>query len=123
MTAAAAACRRWDWEVAGPPPPDAARPANMRWIGWSEDVWPLLCAADVVVTHGGTGTILKLLTLGKPAVLVPRRAARQEHIDDHQAPVCAEFAARGLVLTREADALTSDDFGWPVPDRAVRPVA
>lgn len=40
--------------------------------------------ADVVVTHAGVGTVMDLLDLGICPVVVPRRAAHGEHVDDHQ---------------------------------------
>lgn len=40
--------------------------------------------ADVVITHSGVGTILHLLDQGISPVVVPRRASRNEHVDDHQ---------------------------------------
>ncbi len=40
--------------------------------------------ADLVVTHAGVGTILQLLDWGIYPVVVPRRKASKEHVDDHQ---------------------------------------
>lgn len=43
-----------------------------------------LQSADVVVAHAGMGTILSALELGKPVVVMPRRADLGEHRNDHQ---------------------------------------
>ena len=40
--------------------------------------------ADVIVAHAGMGSILTALELGKPIVVMPRRAHLGEHRNDHQ---------------------------------------
>jgi UDP-N-acetylglucosamine--N-acetylmuramyl-(pentapeptide) pyrophosphoryl-undecaprenol N-acetylglucosamine transferase len=66
--------------------------------------------ADVVVAHAGVGTALAALEAGKCPVLVPRRLAHGEHVDDHQTQIALELARRGLSVSVEADALTRDDL-------------
>lgn len=63
--------------------------------------------ADVVVAHAGCGTLLRCLDLGKAPVLVPRRAAHGEHVDDHQVQLARTASAQGLAVMREAD-----DVDW-----------
>lgn len=58
--------------------------------------------ADVVITHSGVGTLMELLDLGVFPVVVPRRAARGEHVDDHQTQVAEVLASRGIALVKEA---------------------
>lgn len=67
---------------------------------------------DVVISHGGVGSALSIIELGKTAILVPRRAARAEHVDDHQVQLCSELARRDLALYREVDELTTADLEW-----------
>jgi UDP-N-acetylglucosamine transferase subunit ALG13 len=40
--------------------------------------------ADVIIAHAGMGSILTALELGKPIVVMPRRANLGEHRNDHQ---------------------------------------
>lgn len=40
--------------------------------------------ADVIIAHAGMGSILTALELGKPIVVMPRRAHLGEHRNDHQ---------------------------------------
>lgn len=54
--------------------------------------------SDVVVTHGGVGTLLGLLDLGVLPVVVARLSSYGEHVDDHQLQVVGELANRGLVI-------------------------
>jgi UDP-N-acetylglucosamine--N-acetylmuramyl-(pentapeptide) pyrophosphoryl-undecaprenol N-acetylglucosamine transferase len=66
--------------------------------------------ADVVVAHAGVGAALAALEVGKRPVLVPRRLARNEHVDDHQIQVAGELAERGLAFSVEAPDLSLDDL-------------
>ncbi|WP_328348503.1 glycosyltransferase [Micromonospora sp. NBC_00421] len=66
--------------------------------------------ADVIVTHAGVGSALAAMRAGQRAVYVPRRARHGEHVDDHQVEMARELDRQGLVLAREADAVTTDDL-------------
>ncbi|WP_231121277.1 glycosyltransferase [Motilibacter peucedani] len=66
--------------------------------------------ADVVVAHAGTGSSLGALQNGKLPVLVPRRAAFGEHVDDHQQQIADMLSGRGLALVREADQVSLADL-------------
>jgi len=64
-------------------------------------------SADVIVAHAGMGTILSALELGKPLLVMPRRAALGEHRNDHQLATAARFAAAGRI----AVATDTDELG------------
>lgn len=66
--------------------------------------------ADVVIAHAGVGAALDALEAGRHPVLVPRRLAHGEHIDDHQPQVAHALVARGLATVRDADALGYEDL-------------
>lgn len=66
--------------------------------------------ADVVVTHGGVGTILDCLDTGVRPVIIPRRFARNEHVDDHQLDFAREIESAGLGAVIEAPDLKADDL-------------
>lgn len=40
--------------------------------------------ADLIVAHAGMGSVITALSLGKPIIIFPRRAALFEHRNDHQ---------------------------------------
>lgn len=40
--------------------------------------------SDAIITHAGVGSILMSLEAGKLPIIVPRRAAFKEQVDDHQ---------------------------------------
>jgi UDP-N-acetylglucosamine transferase subunit ALG13 len=95
-------------------------------------------AADAIVAHAGMGTILSALELGKPLIVLPRRAALGEHRNEHQLATARRFAELGSVavafhedeLAARLDALTaapaaSEDAGRISPyasDRLVSAV-
>lgn len=52
---------------------------------------------ELVVAHAGIGTILSALELGKPVIVLPRKAVYGEHRNDHQLATAERFGARRLV--------------------------
>jgi UDP-N-acetylglucosamine transferase subunit ALG13 len=74
----------------------------------SEELAAEFAACDVVITHAGVGLSLLALASGRCPVLVPRRAERGEHVDNHQREVAAELDRRCLAVACEADELTAE---------------
>ncbi len=62
--------------------------------------------ADIVICHGGTGSLITALRQGCRIVAVPRLFAKGEVYDDHQAEITSAFAARGMI----AVANTADEL-------------
>ena len=58
----------------------------------------LLDKADIVITHGGAGTILTAIKKGKKIIAAPRLAKYKEHHNDHQKQIIGEFAKMGYIL-------------------------
>jgi UDP-N-acetylglucosamine transferase subunit ALG13 len=56
-----------------------------------------LGAARIVVAHAGTGSVIAALELGKPILVMPRRARLGETRNDHQFGMAKRFEERGLV--------------------------
>lgn len=56
-----------------------------------------MLAATAIVAHAGMGTILTALEMGKPLLVMPRRAALGEHRNDHQLAAARRFAELGSV--------------------------
>ena len=54
--------------------------------------------AELVITHGGFGSMRDALALGKPVVAVPRRVDFNEVQDDHQEELVSELERGGLVI-------------------------
>ncbi|MEO8723311.1 MAG: glycosyltransferase [Sphingobium sp.] len=63
-----------------------------------EEVTDLLKRADIVICHGGTGSIITALREGCRIITVPRQFELGEHYDEHQSEITTAFAERGLLL-------------------------
>ena len=62
-----------------------------------EKLSSLMAEADVVVCHGGPGTIMDARSHGKVPVCVPRNPGLGEHVDGHQMRFVATIAAERIV--------------------------
>lgn len=62
-----------------------------------DDIQAVLRQADLVVCHGGTGSLITALREGCRVVAMPRSSKLGEHYDDHQRQITQAFAARGLI--------------------------
>lgn len=62
-----------------------------------EEFHKLEKAADIVITHGGTGAIIGAVKQGKKVIAVPRLSKYGEHVDDHQLQLLQQFYEMGLV--------------------------
>jgi UDP-N-acetylglucosamine transferase subunit ALG13 len=54
--------------------------------------------ARVIVAHAGMGSIISALELGKPIVVMPRRADFRETRNDHQVATSERFGAQGRII-------------------------
>lgn len=71
------------------------------------DLAAAMAEADLVIAHAGVGSALMALQAGKCPVLVPRRKAHGEHVDDHQHQVAEALGGAGLALVADPGTLTS----------------
>lgn len=54
--------------------------------------------SDLIITHGGVGTILDGLKFNKKIIAIPRLSKYNEAINDHQKQICDEFNSKGYIL-------------------------
>jgi UDP-N-acetylglucosamine transferase subunit ALG13 len=79
-----------------------------RWAGWVDylgydEMEDATRQALAVVTHGGPGSIMLSSAFGRRPIVVPRRAALGEHVDDHQVVFCRRLAAQGAIDLAESE--------------------
>ena len=55
--------------------------------------------ANLIITHGGIGSVLNALSYNKKIIAFSRLAKYKEHINDHQVQIVNEFAKEGYILT------------------------
>ena len=58
----------------------------------------LLDKADLIITHGGVGSILAGIKKNKKIIAAPRLSKYKEHHNDHQKQIIKEFADKGYLL-------------------------
>jgi UDP-N-acetylglucosamine transferase subunit ALG13 len=46
---------------------------------------------EIVISHGGTGSIIEAIKKGKKIIAVPRLARYKEHVDNHQIQLLKKF--------------------------------
>lgn len=58
----------------------------------------LIDKADLIITHGGVGSILNAIKKGKKIIAAARLAEYKEHHNDHQKQIIKEFEDQGYLL-------------------------
>ena len=63
-----------------------------------EELEELIEKADLIITHGGVGSIILALKKGKKVIAVPRLHEYQEHVNDHQKEIVETFNKKGYII-------------------------
>lgn len=58
----------------------------------------LIEEADLIITHGGVGTITDCIKKEKKVIVVPRYKKYGEHTNDHQYQITKEFSEKGYII-------------------------
>ena len=58
----------------------------------------LISECDLLITHGGVGSIINGLQNNKKVIVVPRLSKYKEHINDHQLQITDNFAKAGYII-------------------------
>lgn len=69
------------------------RPSHIQWTPFlsTEEFKQRYEEASVIIAHAGTGSIITALQLGKPILIMPRRAYLRETRNDHQVATAEQF--------------------------------
>ena len=54
--------------------------------------------ADLIITHGGVGSIITSLKLGKKVIAIPRLHEYGEHVNNHQIEIVELFDNKGYII-------------------------
>lgn len=68
-----------------------------------DDFNNLIEEADILITHGGVGSIFTGLRAGKRIIAVPRLAKYGEHTNDHQIQIVSNFDSKGYLIKVNSD--------------------
>ena len=63
-----------------------------------EDFNNYLKKAEIIITHGGVGSILNSVKLMKPVIAIPRLKKYGEHINDHQIQIVKKMEEMGYII-------------------------
>lgn len=63
-----------------------------------EKLAELMKKSDLVITHGGVGSIVMALKMGKKVIAVPRLSEFGEHINDHQIQIIDSFNSQEFLI-------------------------
>lgn len=63
-----------------------------------DNIVELCKKASIVISHGGVGSIITPLELGKPVVVVPRLKRFNEHTNDHQLQIVKELERQEKII-------------------------
>jgi UDP-N-acetylglucosamine transferase subunit ALG13 len=86
---------------------ESTKMKSFKFIDYDE-MENLINEADLVITHGGTGSILTPLKKGKKVIACARLAKYGEHIDNHQQEIVEMFSSLGCIIElKEHDKLDS----------------
>lgn len=71
--------------------------AYQKFIGFNNFA-SLIKKSVFVITHAGAGSIINILSLNKPAVVVPRLCKYGEHTNDHQLQITRALYKQGKII-------------------------
>ena len=54
-------------------------------------------SSRIIITHGGTGSIISALKKSKKVIAIPRLSKYGEHVDDHQIQIVRQFEKIGFL--------------------------
>ena len=63
-----------------------------------EKLQELVKKSDLIITHGGVGSIINAITEGKKVIAVPRLKKYNEHVNDHQLDIIDSFNEKGYII-------------------------
>ena len=63
-----------------------------------EELEELIEKANLIITHGGVGSIITSLKKGKKVIAVPRLHEYQEHVNNHQKEIIETFDKKGYII-------------------------
>lgn len=75
-------------------------PKKCKWFKFvSQKKFENLCKkSDIIITHGGVGSIMTPLKFNKTTIAVPRLKEFNEHTDNHQLQIVKELEKMGKII-------------------------
>lgn len=70
---------------------------NTKVCKYMENFDEYVSDCDILITHGGVGSIMGGLKQGKKVIAVPRLGDLHEHVDNHQTEITKKLATDGYI--------------------------
>lgn len=68
-----------------------------------ENYQDLLTEANIVICHGGVGSIIEAISKGKKVIAVPRLQNYGEHVDDHQMEIVNKMEKQNYIFSANSE--------------------
>jgi UDP-N-acetylglucosamine transferase subunit ALG13 len=91
---------------------------NLKIVGFLDPVEykRIFDDARLIVSHAGMGSIVSALTIGKPIIVIPRKAILGEHRNDHQIEGARKMESLGYVHV----AYDEDELNIKIKDMLIK---
>lgn len=63
-----------------------------------DEIEKLIDDANLIITHGGVGSIINSIQKGKKVIAIPRLKKYNEHVNDHQLDIVKSFNELGYII-------------------------
>ena len=63
-----------------------------------EDFFEAIRSSEIIIIHGGAGSLINCVQAGKTPIVIPRLAEFDEHIDNHQIEFVSAMKDKGYIL-------------------------
>lgn len=63
-----------------------------------EEMKNMISKADLIITHGGVGSIINSIEQEKKVIAVPRLKQFKEHVNNHQIDIIKSFSEMGYII-------------------------
>lgn len=75
-------------------------PKNFEYVRFMDkrEFNDMILESTIIITHGGTGSIINAIKNGKKVIATPRLKKYDEHVDNHQVQIINQFVETNLVL-------------------------
>ncbi|MCR1900084.1 glycosyl transferase [Irregularibacter muris] len=83
--------------------PYESKNLNIQPFFSSDEMDRLYDDADIIITHGGTGSIIQGVKKRKRVIATARLKKYNEHNDDHQVEIIDQFVEAGYILDLKED--------------------
>lgn len=76
-------------------------PKNYKWFRFVDNKKfdDYISNADIVITHGGIGTLIKAMNLNRKIIAFPRLKKYNEHLDNHQCEIVNKLAEEKYIIS------------------------